>query len=142
MEALRGAPKTVYFNFHYLPFRQARRLPVLVSHRVAFMRFGGYVVVPETAGFASVLLGFGGVGAFDFKRQRSVWQVNGAAVFEGPARLGNGFKLAVRRRRWSSATGSGWACGPRSSRASTWPTEPWSPRAPWWCGRRLSPGCS
>ncbi len=44
-----------------------------------------------------MLLGFGANGAFDFRRSRSVWQVAGDVVFEGPARLGNGFKLSIAR---------------------------------------------
>ena len=44
---------------------------------------------------ATVLLGFGGNGAFDFRRERSVWQVAGEVCFDGPARLGNGFKLSL-----------------------------------------------
>jgi acetyltransferase-like isoleucine patch superfamily enzyme len=70
---------------------------VVVSHRVAFLRLSGSVTLPDPARFATILLGFGAVGGFDFKRERSVWQVNGNVVFNGPARLGNGFKLAVGR---------------------------------------------
>ena len=42
-----------------------------------------------------VLLGFGSVGVVDYRRSRSVWQVDGEVIFDGPARLGNGFKLSV-----------------------------------------------
>jgi acetyltransferase-like isoleucine patch superfamily enzyme len=97
VEAVRGLPKTLLFNLRYLPLRQAVRLPVLVSHRVALLRLRGTVTVRDPARFATVLLGFGSVGGFDFKRERSVWQVAGNVIFDGPARLGNGFKLAVGR---------------------------------------------
>jgi acetyltransferase-like isoleucine patch superfamily enzyme len=90
-----GLPKTVIFNLRYLPLRQAVRLPVLVSHRVAIINFGGKVTLGGPVRPATVLLGFGANGAFDFRRSRSVWQVAGAVAFEGPARLGNGFKLSV-----------------------------------------------
>lgn len=92
---LLGLPKTIVFNFRYLPLRQAIRLPVLVSHRVAFLDFRGSVTLHGAARLGSVLLGFGNVGAFDYRRSRSVWQSDGHVVFEGPARLGNGFKLSV-----------------------------------------------
>ncbi len=93
-----GLPKTILFNLRYLPLRQAVRLPVLVSHRVALIHIGGSVSVPAHARTGTVLLGFGSVGAFDFRRARSVWQVDGEIVFDGPARLGNGFKLSASGR--------------------------------------------
>lgn len=92
---LRGLPKSVAFNFRYLPLSQAVRLPVLVSHRMSIFNFGGTVELTCPARPGTVLLGFGANGAFDFRRSRSVWQNAGAVVFEGPARLGNGFKLSV-----------------------------------------------
>ncbi len=92
---LLGLPKTVLFNFRYLPIRQAVRLPILVSHRVAICDFGGTVTMLGPARTASVLLGFGNNGGFDYRRSRSVWQLAGEVVFEGPARLGHGFKLSV-----------------------------------------------
>jgi acetyltransferase-like isoleucine patch superfamily enzyme len=95
---LLGLPKTLLFNLRYLPLRQALRLPILVSHRVALLDFRGRVVVRGPVRTGSVLLGFGSVGAFDYRRSRSVWQVDGEVVFDGPARLGNGFKLSVAGR--------------------------------------------
>ncbi len=92
-----GLPKTLAFNLRYLPLRQAVRLPVLVSHRMAIFNLGGTVKLTGPIRPASVLLGFGANGAFDFRRSRSVWQVAGDVVFEGPARLGNGFKLSIAR---------------------------------------------
>jgi acetyltransferase-like isoleucine patch superfamily enzyme len=90
-----GLPKTIAFNLRYLPLSQAVRLPILVSHRMSIFNFGGTVKLTCPANPGTVLLGFGANGAFDFRRARSVWQNAGEVVFEGPARLGNGFKLSV-----------------------------------------------
>jgi acetyltransferase-like isoleucine patch superfamily enzyme len=90
-----GLPKSVLFNLRYLPLRQALRLPILVSHRVALFNLGGSVQVDGPLRPGMILLGFGANGAFDFRRSRSGWQVAGQVVFGGPARLGNGFKLSV-----------------------------------------------
>ncbi len=95
-QAFLGLPKTLVFNLRYLPLRQALRLPVLVSHRVALVNLGGSVTVEGPLRPGTVLLGFGSNGAFDFRRSRSVWQVAGDVVFEGPARLGHGFKLSTQ----------------------------------------------
>ena len=90
-----GLPKTLVFNLRYLPLRQALCLPVLVSHRVAIFNLGGTLTIRGPIRPGTVLLGFGANGAFDFRRSRGVWQVAGDVVFEGPARLGHGFKLSV-----------------------------------------------
>jgi acetyltransferase-like isoleucine patch superfamily enzyme len=95
---LLGLPKSILFNLRYLPLAQAVRLPILVSHRVALLDLRGRVTLAGPVRPGMVLLGFGTVGAFDYRRSRSVWQVDGEVVFEGPARLGNGFKLSVAGR--------------------------------------------
>ena len=95
MLVLRGFPKTVYFNLRVLPFRQAIRLPLLASPKVAFYDLRGKVTIRGRLRPAMILIGFGEVGAFDFRRSRAVWQVSGRVIFEGPARLGSGFKLSV-----------------------------------------------
>jgi acetyltransferase-like isoleucine patch superfamily enzyme len=92
---LRGLPKTLLFNFRFLPLRQAVRLPILVSHRVAICDFSGKVTLRGPARTGCVLLGFGNVGVYDYRRARSVWQVAGEVTFEPPVRLGHGFKLSV-----------------------------------------------
>jgi acetyltransferase-like isoleucine patch superfamily enzyme len=91
----RGVPKTLYFNFRCLPFRQAVRLPVLVSPKVALYDVRGKVMIHGPIRPAMILIGFGELGAFDFRRARAVWQVAGHVAFDGPVRLSNGFKLSV-----------------------------------------------
>jgi acetyltransferase-like isoleucine patch superfamily enzyme len=95
---LRGLPKTIAFNLRYLPLRQALRLPILVSHRVALLDLSGSVTITAPVRPGMILLGFGMVGTYDFRRARSVWQNAGEVVFCGPARLGNGFKLSSQGR--------------------------------------------
>jgi hypothetical protein len=94
---LRGIPKTIYFNFRVLPFRQALRLPLLVSPKVALYDLRGRVKLPDPVRPAMILVGFGELGAFDYRRSRAVWEVAGEVVFGGPVRLGNGFKLSVAK---------------------------------------------
>lgn len=95
LRVLRGLPKTLYFNFRVLPFRQALRMPLLVSPKVALYDVRGRVTVRGPLRPAMVLIGFGELGAFDYRRSRAVWEVAGQVVFDGPVRLGNGFKLSV-----------------------------------------------
>jgi acetyltransferase-like isoleucine patch superfamily enzyme len=95
LRVLWGLPKTIYFNLRVLPFRQAIRLPLLVSPKVGLYDLRGDVTIRGPIRPAMILIGFGELGAFDFRRSRAVWQVAGRVVFEGPVRLGHGFKLTV-----------------------------------------------
>ena len=40
-----GLPKTICFNFKYFPFKQAVRLPILVSHRVVLKSLKGKIIL-------------------------------------------------------------------------------------------------
>jgi len=92
---LLGLPKTIWFNLHYLPLRQAMRLPVWVSHRVWILRGKGHVSVARNVCFGRVQIGFNNIGIFDQIRSRSIWEVSGDVVFKGPAIIGHGSKICV-----------------------------------------------
>lgn len=92
---LLGLPKTLYFNFKYLRFVDALKLPILVSHRVYLSEVGGSIRLDTPAKFGMVLIGFGNVGIFDQQRSRSIWQVSGMVIFKGIANIGHGSKIAV-----------------------------------------------
>ena len=88
-------PKTIYFNFKYLKFNQALKLPIFVSHRVWLMETGGQVTISQPIKTAMVRIGFGEVGIFDRHRSRTIWQVNGQVIFNGNANIGHGSKISV-----------------------------------------------
>jgi len=88
-------PKTIYFNFKYLPFEQARKLPIFVSHRVWLMQMAGSIHLEGSIHRGMITIGFGRVGIFDRHKSRTIWQVAGRVVFKGRARIGHGSKLSV-----------------------------------------------
>lgn len=90
MDVLLGLPKTLIFNFRYLPFAQACRLPVLLSRRVKLVKLGGTV---EVAGhrFGSVRLGMPEVDVFP--DSTSIWRVEGHVRFGDDVRIGPGSSL-------------------------------------------------
>ncbi len=90
---LRSLPKTIYFNFHYLNFSQAIKLPIWVSHRVAFGCLGGRVEIGECRS-GIVQIGFDRTGMFD-ENVQSVWHISGCIKFLGKARIGPAMKLKV-----------------------------------------------
>ena len=92
---LLGLPKTLYFNFKYLKFADAIKLPILISHRVYLRQVGGSVRLDTTPKFGMVRIGFGRVGIFDQQRSRTIWLVSGMVIFKGIANIGHGSKISV-----------------------------------------------
>ncbi len=87
--------KTIYFNFKYLPFRQAIRLPVLLSRKVYLKETAGKIIIEGPVKFGMIRIGYDGVGIFDYKYSRAIWQVSGTVVFKGRALIGHGSKISV-----------------------------------------------
>ena len=87
--------KTIYFNFKYLPFRQAIQIPIMVSKKVYLWQIGGQIKLDCPIRSRMIQIGYGDVGIFDKKVSRSIWQVSGTVVFKGRANIGHGSKLSV-----------------------------------------------
>ncbi len=90
-------PKTIIFNFRYLPLSQAWRLPFVVSHRVWLFRLGGHVTIEGPVRTGMISVGFGEVTIFDQHRSRTIWDVSGSVVFMGSCGLGHGSRISVAR---------------------------------------------
>lgn len=83
-EYLRGLPKSIYLNLKCLPFSQAIRLPIFVSHGVLLASLKGKIVLDcDNIQTGMVKIGFGHVGIFDRYRSRSIIENNGTLVFRG-----------------------------------------------------------
>ena len=87
--------KTLYFNFKYLPFRQAIKFPILVSRRVRVRCAQGSITIKSKIYPGMIRLGMDSCGIFDNKRSRSIWQVRGGVLFEGSCFIGHGSKISV-----------------------------------------------
>jgi acetyltransferase-like isoleucine patch superfamily enzyme len=86
--------KTLRFNFHYLRFRDAIRLPVIVSRHVLVNSLKGNVLLQGEVRRGSVKIGFKGVPVFDWYKSRTVWNVGGGTIiFKGRAKIGQGCRI-------------------------------------------------
>lgn len=94
MLIIRGIPKTVIFNFRYLPFRDAIRFPFVLSHRVVLQRMSGNVQLVGKVRFNRVRIGFHENPQFDHEKNRAVWNNRGTVIFRGTAFLGNGSSIS------------------------------------------------
>lgn len=87
--------KIIYFNFRYLPYKQAIKFPFFISKKVYFKDLRGKIKLEGPISTGMIKIGFGDVGIFDDKRSRSIWEVSGNIIFRGSAQIGHGSKISV-----------------------------------------------
>ena len=88
--------RTIYFNFHYLPFSQARKLPIYL-HRPRFMRdWGGQTfrlhgkVVIEAEEIKRGMIRLGFIQATTHPDNGILWSNEGTVIFKGNCRIVQG----------------------------------------------------
>ena len=96
-EKLLSIPKSFYVSMHYFPLRHAVKLPVLVRHNVKLLSVGGRIILSDSVKPRTGILsfGFGRVGVFDKRYERSIWEVNGTIEIERMVIFGQGARLSV-----------------------------------------------
>lgn len=87
--------KTLYFNFRYLPFKEAVIFPFFVSRHVVFHRLKGNIIIPGIKTMGMIRIGKDGIGIFDNRYSRTVLDINGSIIFHGNAVIGQGSKISV-----------------------------------------------
>lgn len=91
--ALRSIISTIYFNFHYLPLRQAVKLPILLN-RPKFIALKGRVVIDGPVKFGMIQLGRRRVCIYP--DTGVTWENRGGTlVFKGRAYFGNDTYLSI-----------------------------------------------
>ena len=90
-------PRSIFFNLKYLPLHQAVRLPFWVGPRVHLAVMQGRVIIQGPLYRGMIEVGIGYADLYTAWETPSLWQVLGTVVFNGPARLGPGFRLHVGR---------------------------------------------
>ncbi len=87
--------KTIYFNFHYFPFRTALLLPVHVFKCTKLEVLSGKIVLDSKPWPGMIQLGRHYLGIKDPKYSRTIWQVSGTLVVKGYACFGRGSKVSI-----------------------------------------------
>lgn len=97
LEILFSIPKTIYFNFRHLPFRQALKLPIWITYKSEFC-IGGKcgISILGNVNTAMIRIGFHKVTVCNPK-DMTVLNISkgGKIVFEGSAHIGKGSKIFV-----------------------------------------------
>lgn len=87
--------KTIYFNFKYLSFKDALKLPFFISRKTYFSRLNGSVKINSPIKPGLIRIGFGNVGVFDKKVSRTMLEIDGVLEFNGMCNIGHGSKISV-----------------------------------------------
>lgn len=95
LELILSLPKSIYLNFRMLPFREAVSLPIFVRYNTILSNCSGRLLLLGGARFGCVKFGFGHVGCFDKRYERSIWDVGGTLEIKGNAYIGTGSRIIV-----------------------------------------------
>lgn len=88
-------PQTVYFNFRYLPLKQAYKLPILLYKPKLLNNIGKYVIKGNVK-FGMIRLGFPIVSIFP--NSGVTLENRGMIEFNGKCTFGNGVAISVGKR--------------------------------------------
>lgn len=87
--------RSIFFNFKYLPFKQAIYLPVLISKQCVFYKIIGGIIIKSKIRTGMIQIGYGDVSIFDKKKSRTILEIKGKLVFCGTAKIGHGSKISI-----------------------------------------------
>ena len=86
-------PKTIWFNFHYLPFRQAIHVPIF-CYNVRLRKAKGQVAIEsENIRTGMIQLGMDIVGIYP--NNGITWENSGNIVFRGSTKIGNCCSICI-----------------------------------------------
>ena len=94
---LRDLIDTIRFNFHYLPFKQAVKLPIYV-HNTRFVDMKGTVSI-ESENISRGMIVMGVYGVKIFPNTGFTWENHGGRViFKGKCLIGSGGGISIGRK--------------------------------------------
>ena len=85
---LRSLPQTIYFNFHYLPFKQAIKLPILL-YKAKLLKCKGKIKIEcENVHYGMIRMGF--LTCSVYPNNGVTWENHGGTItFKGNLKIGN-----------------------------------------------------
>lgn len=98
IEKILSIPKSLYVSIRLFPLHDALKLPCLVRYNTKILDLKGQIKVKN--GIVKPFMfhfGFGGVGVFDKRYERSILQIGGILEIEGNATFGHGCRICVTK---------------------------------------------
>lgn len=90
---LRSIHKSIYFNFHYLPFHQAIHLPILL-YKPRLLKLNGKIIIQGNVKYGMIKLGYPTVSIYP-NSGIMIENHGGTVVFKGLCRIGNNSSLSI-----------------------------------------------
>ena len=90
-----GFPKSIYVCLRLCKFRDAIKIPIIVSHKTRLVNLSGSVSF-LSARPGLVRIGFGSVETYDFRTEITLLSVPGHIFFRGKAKIGKASKISVQ----------------------------------------------
>ncbi|WP_439185740.1 acyltransferase [Carboxylicivirga taeanensis] len=90
-----GLFKTIFLNFHKLPFKQAIRLPILVTRNTYFYDLSGKIIINAPVKPFMIRIGYFGEDTCAWKDGRALLKVRGTLIFKGNSHYGIGVSIRV-----------------------------------------------
>lgn len=91
-------PKTIWFNFHYLPWRQAVKLPIFL-YRGKIHRAKGTIMITGAVSTGMIRLGERASGLYP--NSGFVWENDGGGIlFAGKCFIGNASGISIGEHAW------------------------------------------
>lgn len=91
---LLGVPKSLIVNFRLCSFKDAIKLPIVVSSNTKLSALSGSVSFSKIRP-GIVRIGFGSVETYDYRYNRTLLSIKGHIHFQGKTKIGFGSKLSV-----------------------------------------------
>ena len=92
---LRSLPFSIYFNFHYLPFKQAIRLPI-VLYKPSFRKLKGSLVILDDVPITPAMIKLGNYCVSLYPNDGVMIDNNGGTIiFHGKTELNSGIKISI-----------------------------------------------
>lgn len=90
-----GFLKTLIVNFRLLPFKQAIKLPVVVTRPTVLESLSGKIHLNVPASFGLIKVGTFNTDFYGWNGDKCMFNINGAVVINGNIQLGVGCKICV-----------------------------------------------
>jgi len=90
-----GLIKSIYINFRLLPFRQAIKLPIIVSKSTHLDSLSGEIVLEVKVKFAMLRIGFFQTDFMSWKENINFIKIDGKWHINGQTNLGVGCKIVI-----------------------------------------------
>lgn len=87
--------KTIYFNFHYFPFRTAIRFPFFIYKHSKFYSLSGKIIINAPIKTGMFKFGERKLTIIDSVYDRTIWKHSGTLIINGSVGLGRGAKINV-----------------------------------------------